>query len=558
MGTRGDEEPSKDVAIQKKQSLLFAVLRYSLREEGRTVMIFCRFLGEDYMRFASLVFAVCLCSTAFGEVTNLDVALIEDKDGSLSDTMTQAMPNVWLQKAACLFYATHDDRYDALFVFTTIPMSMLTNVQQGWPVRQISKGIGRTPSNQTAQFCAKKGRLRQAVKMGTLSVLPNNPDDRYTGIPGYALSGVELMAHEFGHQWLASITFMKEDGVRHCYIRGYEPMSQEVQPGDCDGGKPEDFNQHWSYYFNSHSVMYGSFIEDLGNGRFRLYYKNPKYSELDQYLMGLRLKEEVPPMFLIETQNGLSGSASLPSTAWASGVEVEGQRVDFTIDDVIRAEGEREPPLEPCHWKGALILAYPAGKPPSVTDIQKVVAYGNRFESFYDYATDHRGSFDLTIDGRGAGTLSCPASGIIPPEVVEQADTGGEVQEDAREDKGWFLDFGPPPETIVLGEDVFDLGQEGGRCVPGSVFCHPFVASVVKCNNDGTSWTLVEDCRSKGMRCEEGKCVSEVSGSGGGCNASRDMRAGSISIWVILAVLWRFLFIWLGERRRKAHVTHRP
>jgi hypothetical protein len=205
-------------------------------------MVLSSLFGEAYMRFSFFLFVFFWCSAAFGEVTNLDVALIEDKDGSLSDMTTQAMPNVWLQKAACLFYATHDDRYDAIFVFTTIPMSMLTNVQQGWPVRQISKGIGRALSNQAGAFCAKKGKLRQAVKMGTLSVLPNNPDDRYTGIPGYALAGVELMAHEFGHQWLASITFMKEDGVRHCYIRGYEPMSQDVQPGDCDGGKPDDFN----------------------------------------------------------------------------------------------------------------------------------------------------------------------------------------------------------------------------------------------------------------------------------------------------------------------------
>ena len=66
-------------------------------------------------------------------------------------------------------------------------------------MKQPEKGLGRLAWNQTAKFCAKQGRLKQTVKMGAIDTLPDNPDDLYQGIMWYTLSGIELMAHEFGH-----------------------------------------------------------------------------------------------------------------------------------------------------------------------------------------------------------------------------------------------------------------------------------------------------------------------------------------------------------------------
>lgn len=479
------------------------------------------------------------------DVLPSDVAIVEDKDGSLSDMWTQAMMSEWLRITACLFYEQHPDQFDAIFVFTTIPMSFLTNVQQGWPVKQTSKGIGRTLYNSAGQFCSKKNRLRQAVKMGDIQILPADPDALYTGIPMYALSGIELMAHEFGHHWLASITFQKEDGVKHCFVRGYEPAGEPNQ-GDCDGANENDFNQHWSYYYNSRSVMYGSFIEDTGDGWFKLWYDNPKFSEMDQYLMGLRLPEEVPPQFLVDTGN-FTGSASLPPQFHGEYITFQGTRVDFTVEDVIRSVGPRDPPLEPCHWKGALILVTPAGKPPTPQQVQKVAAYGQRWESFYEWATDGRGSFDVTLNGRGAGTAGCPSPTSPPlPDAGPDAAIPDHGRDPGQKPDLWTPpDLGPPPETVVLdaAEDAApDAGGEGASaedlggsvCAPDSLVCHPLQPKVVRCNATGDGWTEVEDCGSRGLRCDQGACVATpgTKDTGGGCSAARVPGPGA---WLLFA-----------------------
>lgn len=485
---------------------------------------------------------------AIAEILPSDVAVVVDEDGALSDMMTQAMPDQWLSKAACLFYKQYPDKFDAIFVFTTIPMSFMTNVQQGWPVKQTTKGIGRPLYNMTAKFCSKSGRLRQAVKMGDLRILPNDPNAIYTGIPMYALSGIELMAHEFGHHWLASITFMKEDGIKHCYVRGYEPAG-EMQGELCDGGYENGFNQHWSYYYNSRSVMYGSFIEDLGNGTFKVWYDNPKYSELDQYLMGLRLPHEVPPQFLVDTGD-LAGSASLPPRFTGKYVEIKGTRVDFTVEDVIRSLGPREPALEPCHWKGALILVVPNGKPPTSAELQKVALYGQRWEEFYAWATDGRGSFDVTLDGRGTGTATCPGTGSPkPPDPAPDLTKQDAVSVTEEVFAGY--DFGPPPETIVLDvaaearkeETVADIGH----CAPGELLCHPLQPVLVRCTADGNGFETVKDCREEGLICRDGACVALDGdlggrrGGSGGCSATPSVK---VPMGLIL------FFIPLIKRRR--------
>ncbi len=354
-----------------------------------------------------LLYGINLFSADVGEI-----ALIEDTDGKIMEVI--AMPDQYLARVACKFYQDHPDIYQAIFVFSDIPLNFMTNVQQGWPVQSISLGIGRDLNgqtyNQTAKFCSINETLRQAVKMGDIAKLPDNPDDRYTGILGYALSGIELLGHEFGHQWLVGIRAKLPDGKYLCAMKGYEPAGEPKQ-GDCEWNTSlDDYNQHWSYYFNSDaSLMYGSRIKDLGNGTFEISYDHPKYSELDQYLMGLRSAEEVnaDKLFYVDDGKGNNGSASMPIQPGKTAT-IEGAKVNFTIADIIRAMGERIPQKEPCHFKGAFIIVHEAGKPPSQNTINKVDTYRKRWETFYDWATDNRGSFDTTLNGRGTGTPTCP------------------------------------------------------------------------------------------------------------------------------------------------------
>lgn len=353
-----------------------------------------------------------------------EIALVADVGRQI--TQSALIGSRYVQRAACAFYETHDDEYDVLFVFTTIPMNGLTRAQQGWATRAAARGIGRDIyRDSTAEFCSS--RLRHAVKMSDLDSFSDDPDAVYTGAIGFTLSGVQLMGHELGHQWLAAVTFTRADGVRHCKIRGFTPPTEQPGMGDCHGYRNSDFASHWSAYFDSNSVMYGNRIADLGGGEFRLENAGAKFSELDQYLMGLRDPGEVGPMFYVDVGEPTAESAAFPVAAGQPEI-IRGERVDFTVQDVIRAEGARVPAREACHLKAGFVLVHAEGDLPTSAEIAKVDAYRRRFEAWYADATDRRGSFDTTLAGSGAGTVECPAVGVPPPRdagVVVVPDASG-------------------------------------------------------------------------------------------------------------------------------------
>jgi hypothetical protein len=270
------------------------------------------------------------------------------------------------------------------------------------------------------------------------------------------------MGHEFGHHWLAAITFDRGDGVRRCLLRGFTPPGEMPMNTDCDGYRNSDFNLHWSFYFNTGSVMYGNVIEDLGGGQFRLTNPGAKYSELDQYLMGLRDPLEVSPMFLVDV-----GPPSLESTAFpverGTAPIISGERLDFTVGDIIRAEGPRVPARDTCHWKAAFILVHEENTSPTAAEIARVDAYRRRWESFYADATDRRGSFDTTLAGTGLGTSECPATAIETPDAGTSIDAmqADAMQADVEQLDAESIDAQPRDAAII--EPSIDAGEDGVR-----------------------------------------------------------------------------------------------
>lgn len=336
-----------------------------------------------------------------------EIAVIEDSDGSIhADSVTQ----FFQVRGACAFYRHYEDVYDALFFFTTRQLNLISNVAQGFPVNSPSKGIGRAEPSLTSLFCSA-GRLRHAVRMGSIAYMSDDPNATYTGIPGLTLSGVELMGHEFGHQWLANVDFRREeDADRQCLLRAFLGGG-DSSSDTCNGHRATDFNQHWSTRFNQPSVMYANSIEDLGNGQFRVFRAPLKFGEFDQYLMGLRRATEVSPSFVVSTQH-LSDTEGFP-VAQGRERSISGQRIDVSIADIQRMMGPREPELEPCHWKAAFIIVHDPGQPPTPEQIARVDRHREEWESWYEWATDGRGSFDTTLDGCGTGTAQCPGEASV-------------------------------------------------------------------------------------------------------------------------------------------------
>jgi hypothetical protein len=404
---------------------------------------------------AGLVLVLSRSCTAPALADVGEIALVEDVDGSINGSGLLAQ--VYLGKAACAFFKDHPDSYDALVFFTTQPQNALTGVPVGWPVKPPAKGIGLDAwPDQSKAFCT--ARLRHAVRMGEIAKLPDDPDKLYNSFPN-SYTGIEILGHELGHQWMALITFDKGDGKRRCLLRSFKGPGSGSDTS-CDGHAVSDYNQHWSFYFNSGSLMYGNSIEDLGGGVFRLSNKGPRYSPLDQYLMGLRGKTEVPPMFVVDKGDPALINSAAPPLMPGKTQEVTGKRVDFTIDDVIRAEGPRVPAIEGCHLKGAFAIVHAAGQPPTPTQIAKVDTYRKRLETFYAWATDGRGSFDTTLAGSGKGTPGCPPSGIRPD--------GGSAPGDATPpDLSRDAGGGGTDATVSGGDSAPTPADEEGGCSCG-------------------------------------------------------------------------------------------
>ncbi|MFT3841990.1 MAG: hypothetical protein QM723_33675 [Myxococcaceae bacterium] len=359
-----------------------------------------------------------------------EVAVIEDTSGSIHQDVdiNNFMPGLmaaggqFCRDSAKALYTQFPDQYDGVFAFTPAMLDDLMNVQQGQPVRWSDQGIGENTFDWGSQF-GSASKLSQCVFMGSLPKLPASPDGPATVLLGLplGLSGVELMGHEYGHHWMLWVMYDKNDGLgQRDLLRGYDDSGNE-----SEGTGSGYLNGHYNYYADSHSVMYGQFITDLGNGSFKLEGGDRKYGELDQYLMGIRAPADVHPLMIADDGSG-HGSAAGAIAKGSSQTVNNMTRVDVSIDDVVRAMGQRNPayPNAQSCWRVAMMLVVPPGQTLNMADVQKVDAYRQRFEQWFTWATDGRGTMDTRLSG-ASGCIANPDGGVvITPDAGTEMDAG--------------------------------------------------------------------------------------------------------------------------------------
>ncbi len=431
---------------------------------------------------ALVVILLLVPSNAFADSDVGQIAVIEDTTGlilpagGMCDNMLFAQ-GLCVNHAAQAFYANHPDNYDILVFFTPKVLGMLFDVKMGFPVQVAAEGIGLESVSlfNPSQFGSSE-RLRQCVKMGSLPDLPNDPGGLYTMPP---ITGIELLAHEIGHQWLCWILVDHDDG------RGPIPILR--------GWENNSPNGHWSCWFHNHgSVMYGGNLADNGDGSFTDTGGTRKYSPLDQYLMGLRTADEVEDMWYVDVDGTTEGCPSMPmgpGTEWTH----QGTRVDFPIEDIIRANGARVPESSPCHLKVGFVLVHPAGSPPTTAEIEKTERYRTALEAWWAEASDERGSLDTRLDGCGTGTSACPGDVSSQCGAMPDGDTDGDDDE-AQPDGDESCEF-----------NDFRCNAQG---------------QVEICNPNG-QWQWLENC-TNGQICRDGGCVADADGDTDGDMSNPD------------------------------------
>ncbi len=283
------------------------------------------------------------------------------------------------------FYKTHSDSYDQLVMYTNFSWELGNNAfafEQN--IKNETRGIGLGLIDASSQF-GSSGNLESFLAMNQLAAYPDDPDKIFLGTN----SAVNLLAHESGHRWMAYV---------------------HLGPNKLTSLLGRD-NEHWSFYFNTQaSVMEGNEIRDNGDGSFTTTAATTRYSALDQYLMGFLDPAGFESMFYVTNISGTFQNASSPP---AVGVTFRGTRQNFTIDDIIAAEGPRIPDasLAPKILRQAFILVIPQGTTAPQSDIDKLSRIRRRWQQFYFDATNGRGTVETTIN---AVPLIPSITGISP------------------------------------------------------------------------------------------------------------------------------------------------
>jgi hypothetical protein len=276
------------------------------------------------------------------------------------------------------FFREFADSYDHLVVFLDFVQALGGGEAFAYEftVKNEILGIGNGVYDGSAE-AGSKARLRSFVEMGTLANYPDDPEVEFLRTN----STLDLLGHETGHRWLATLHFLDGNG----------------QPSNALLGRQL---AHWSFCHNSlASEMEGNLIRDDGGGRFTTIGATDGYSPLDLYAMGLIGPTDVPPFFYVDQCRNAAAAPEI-------GIGLLGNRVDLTIDDVIAAEGPRVPPAKkaPHSFTMAFILVAPPGQFPSEEEIAKVDRFRAAWEPYFAQITNGLGSVDTTLKlrrGRG-------------------------------------------------------------------------------------------------------------------------------------------------------------
>ena len=333
-----------------------------------------------------------------------------DLSAGLSQPMESAVAEIFsptsaldLLAAARRFYQNHDDGYDFLVLFNDVGLQLGgTTFASATGIRNRVLGIGDVlaPGFPVFDFGADFGsarRLQTFMNMGPLSNYPNDPTMRIPAVGENTTLAV--ITHEAGHRFLAYPLFL-------------DPLS--------NGSSTRLLGRqlaHWSFFFNSKaSLLEGNEIEDAGlsSPRFRTSDAVSRFSDLDQYLMGLRRPDEVTPSFVVSNTHNFSPGPRSAASPPETGVRFDGTRSEVTLDMITAVEGPRIPDSTVAQrdFRFAFVLLVSEGAQPSAGSLAKLENFRSQWEAYFEAAADQRSTAETELL-RMLQLSTWPASGLV-------------------------------------------------------------------------------------------------------------------------------------------------
>ena len=316
-------------------------------------------------------------------IDSASVAVIED-DGTFFYTGPGQNPVLDVAAVAQAFYRTHGDDYDALAIYLASGLSTWlgsgTALASAFVVQNDVQGLGLDLFDVGSGLATPPG-LHTLLSMNGLQRYPADPDSVFSD-PGDTFNTLDVLAHEFGHRWLA-----------------YVLVDSAGQPVPALLGRS---NQHWNFFADvDSSVMEGcdwispaadSFVTDgVSDG----------YGRLDQYLMGLRPASEIDSFFVINDPTDIQPPGIyVPKSIPEVGVTCRGRATWWHTSDIDGGPRVPDAASSPHDFHVAIVLVTPHGSAAADSDMTKLGLIRSRFVPYFASATGGRGTMDLTLHSR--------------------------------------------------------------------------------------------------------------------------------------------------------------
>lgn len=296
-----------------------------------------------------------------------------------------------------------------------------------------------------------------------------------------------IWGQEFGHRWGSFVEFVDEDG----------DLSSDLLGRD---------SSHWSYFLDSDwSWMEGNDWEATGSGSYTTNldtFMTPGYgySQLDMYLMGFLPASGVEDFFYLKDPSGHSNPEDAPAAMYNQPETVQAKKVWVGIDQIIEAEGERNPSFKstPRHFQVANLVILRSTD--SITD-----ALRSDMADYNEWASTHfsRDSFELA---HVETTIGTPLPNVAPTAVLDLPAEGKERGDAVTLSASGSSD----PENEKLSY-VWDFGDGTADYKTGAVVDHVFQAS-----GPLTVTVVAIDARGKSASTSSPITIAKADPKGGG------------------------------------------
>jgi hypothetical protein len=282
------------------------------------------------------------------------------------------------------FYRSHEDVFDTIYIWTDFAFDNGLGVAHAFNVRNDIQGIGLNLFDRGSVY-GSDARLSTIITMGNIA--DDWPDDPHAHVVGLN-SAVSIVCHEQGHRWLSYVRFDAEHDIKD------DLLGRQFA--------------HWSFLVDTRttaegtfsSLMEGNSWRDNGNGTFTTIETSVNhFSDLDQYLMGLRAADEVGPITYLIVDEELKNLLRTKSPV--SNFSMNASRKTTSVDQIVEREGPRVPDAAsaPKSFRIAFILLTESGKAPSNAILNKLDRYREALVRYFSVATGRRATLESSASG---------------------------------------------------------------------------------------------------------------------------------------------------------------